>query len=88
MGKAVICTKTEGQRDIVTDGVNGILVPAFDVAALRSAIERLLAHPEEAARMGKAGREFVERSNNLDLFVEKVRSSTEQAIEEFRAHRI
>jgi glycosyltransferase involved in cell wall biosynthesis len=84
MGKAVICTKTEGQRDIVTDGVNGILVPPFDAAALRRAIDRLLEHPEEAARMGKAGRELVERSHNLDLFVERVRSSTEEAIAGFR----
>jgi glycosyltransferase involved in cell wall biosynthesis len=87
MGKAVICTRTEGQRDIVTDGVNGILVPPFDVGALRSAVERLLAHPEEAARMGKAGREFVERSHNLDLFVEKVRSSTEEAVAGFHRDR-
>jgi glycosyltransferase involved in cell wall biosynthesis len=84
MGKAVICTRTEGQRDIVTEGVNGLIVPPFDPRALRSAIDRLIAHPEEADRMGKAGREFVERSHNLDLFVERVRSSTEEAIAGFR----
>jgi glycosyltransferase involved in cell wall biosynthesis len=86
MGKAVICTRTEGQRDIVTDGVNGILVPPFDPTALRAAIDHLLAHPEEAARLGKAGRMLVEQRHNLDNFVNTVRHGVEDGITEFRRH--
>jgi glycosyltransferase involved in cell wall biosynthesis len=55
LSKAVICTRIPGQTDTVVDGETGLYVPPEDPAALRAAIERLLANPDEAARMGKAG---------------------------------
>ena len=72
MGKCVIATKTRGQTDTIVDGVTGIYVPPGDPAALRSAIERMLAAPEEAARIGRAAREFIEREASLDIFVTRV----------------
>jgi glycosyltransferase involved in cell wall biosynthesis len=72
MGKCVIATKTHGQTDTIVDGVTGVYVPPGDPAALRAAIERLLANPEEAARLGRAARAFVEERAGLDLFVSKV----------------
>jgi glycosyltransferase involved in cell wall biosynthesis len=83
-GKAVICTRTEGQKDIVQDGVNGVLVPPFDPKAMRAAIDHLLAHPEEADRMGRAGRAWVEQKHNLDNFVSAIRKGVEDGLEEFR----
>lgn len=59
MERAVICTRTRGQTDAIVDGDSGLYVPPGDVAALRSAIERLLADPTEAARLGRRGRETV-----------------------------
>jgi glycosyltransferase involved in cell wall biosynthesis len=59
MGRAVICTRTAGQTDVVIDGETGIYVAPGDVGSLRSAIERLLDNPEEARRMGEAGRRLV-----------------------------
>ena len=55
MGRAVVCTRTTGQIDTIVDGETGIYVPPADEQALRSAIERLLADPDEAARLGAAG---------------------------------
>ena len=49
MGKAVIASRTRGQRDVIEDGVTGIYVPPGDSAALRKAIVDLLASPERAA---------------------------------------
>jgi glycosyltransferase involved in cell wall biosynthesis len=72
MGKCIIATRTHGQTDTIVDGVTGVYVPPSDPAALRAAIERLLANPEEAARMGRAARKFVEERAGLDLFVTKV----------------
>ena len=72
MGKCVIATRTFGQTDTIVDGVTGVYVPPGDPAALRAAIERLLANPEEAARLGRAARAFVEQRAGLDLFVSKV----------------
>jgi glycosyltransferase involved in cell wall biosynthesis len=65
MGKAVVATATEGQRDVVTDGVTGVTVPPGDPVALRSAIVRLLADPAERRRLGENARAAVER--NLDV---------------------
>jgi glycosyltransferase involved in cell wall biosynthesis len=72
MGRAVVVTRTRGQVDLIRDGEEGIYVPAGDVAALRTAIEHLLAHPEEAERMGRSGRALIERNHTLDGYVERV----------------
>jgi glycosyltransferase involved in cell wall biosynthesis len=72
MGKAVIVTRTRGQVDVIKDGEHGIYVPPGDPAALRSAIEHLAAHPKEAERMGRAGRELIQREHRLDDYVARV----------------
>jgi glycosyltransferase involved in cell wall biosynthesis len=78
MGKCVIASKTHGQTDTIVDGQTGVYVPPGDPRALRAAIERLLAHPEEAARMGRAARQYVETTAGLDLFVRRLLESLER----------
>jgi glycosyltransferase involved in cell wall biosynthesis len=73
MGRAVICTRTPGQTDVIVDGQTGLYVPPGDPQALRAAIERLLADPRETERMGQAGRRLVEQSMSLDCYVERLR---------------
>jgi glycosyltransferase involved in cell wall biosynthesis len=64
MGRTVVCSRTEGQTDVITDGRTGVYVPPGDVAALRSTIERLLGDEEATARIGAEARRFVvERSD-------------------------
>src|SRR5438034_132234 len=72
MGKAVIVTRTRGQIDVIEDGEQGIYVPPRDPRALRTAIEYLSAHPEEAERMGRAGRALVEERHTLTRYVERL----------------
>lgn len=72
MGKCVIATRTHGQTDTITDGVTGVYVPPSDPAALRRTIERLLAAPDEAAKIGRNARAFVEERAGLDLFVDRI----------------
>lgn len=72
VGRAVIVTGTRGQIDVMEDGVQGIYVPPRDPGALRHAIEYLLAHPEEADRMGRAGRALVEKRHRLTSYVESL----------------
>jgi glycosyltransferase involved in cell wall biosynthesis len=66
MSRAVICSRTPGQTDVIVEGETGMYVPPNDPAALRAAIEYLLAHPDEAARMGRSGRQRVEQSMSLE----------------------
>ena len=55
-GRPVVATRVGGLADAVEDGVTGLLVPARDPAALRAAIERLLADRELRRRLGDAAR--------------------------------
>jgi glycosyltransferase involved in cell wall biosynthesis len=82
MGKAVICSRVEGQRDVLEDGVNGIFVPPRDPRALRAAIEYLWTHPQECERMGVEGRKRIEQFHTLDRFVASVRRVAEDAMVE------
>ncbi|MDQ3587096.1 MAG: glycosyltransferase family 4 protein [Actinomycetota bacterium] len=72
MGKAVIATRTAGLSDLFEDGVQGILVQPCDPREMRTAIERLVADPDEARRMGAAGRALVEREHRMDLYVDRL----------------
>ena len=60
MGRAVITTDASGCRETVVDGVNGILVPTRDAAALAQAMINLIERPGLIERMGKAGRSLAE----------------------------
>ena len=55
MGRPVITTDAPGCRETVSDGVNGILVPVRDTAALVRAMVRLSDSADLRARMGQAG---------------------------------
>jgi glycosyltransferase involved in cell wall biosynthesis len=60
-GCPVIATRVGGIPDVVTDGVNGLLVPAGDRDALALALHRLLVDRELAARLGREARETIRR---------------------------
>jgi glycosyltransferase involved in cell wall biosynthesis len=56
-GRPVVATHVGGLLDLVVDGETGIVVPPRDPAALRSALERLLADPDLRRKLGAAGRD-------------------------------
>jgi glycosyltransferase involved in cell wall biosynthesis len=72
MQRAVICSRTRGQTDVVVDGDNGLYVPPGDANALRQAILALLDQPHEAARMGQQGRALIEHEMSLDCYVQRL----------------
>lgn len=63
MGLPVVSTDVGGVPDLITDGVNGVLVPDDDDAAMAHAIRRLIEEPEFAARLSENGRQLAERSS-------------------------
>jgi glycosyltransferase involved in cell wall biosynthesis len=56
-GRPVVATAVGGLVDAVEDGVTGLLVPPRDAAALRAALERLLADGELSRQLGAAARD-------------------------------
>ncbi|MBK5289960.1 MAG: glycosyltransferase family 4 protein [Acidimicrobiia bacterium] len=56
MGVPVIATNIRGCRQVVDDGVTGLLVPPRDAGALERAIEQLASDPALRRSMGQAAR--------------------------------
>jgi glycosyltransferase involved in cell wall biosynthesis len=56
-GCAVVTTDAPGCRDVVEDGVNGVLAKAGDAAAIGRAVARMLTQPSERQRLAEAGQE-------------------------------
>lgn len=55
----VVATDVCGIREVIEDGMTGLLVPQRDPAALADAVRRMLSDREAAQRMAEAGRERV-----------------------------
>jgi glycosyltransferase involved in cell wall biosynthesis len=71
-GKPVVAAAVGGLLDLVTDDETGLLVPARDSAALRRALERLLADRDLRQRLGEAGRERARRQFSWDGITTKL----------------
>lgn len=80
MGKAVIVSATEGQRDIVEDGETGLLVGPEDAGALQGAIRRLLDDPRERMRLGGNARRAVETRFSLDVYASTLAVHLEELV--------
>jgi glycosyltransferase involved in cell wall biosynthesis len=65
-GRAVVASRVAGIPDVMTDGVDGILVPPNDPAALAAAMARLAADPALRRRLGDAARSTVTRRLSWD----------------------
>src|SRR6202035_4216255 len=58
-GLPVVAFDRGGNPEAIEDSKNGLLVKELDPKALAAALARLVARPEEAARLGRAARETV-----------------------------
>ncbi|HMM13375.1 MAG TPA: glycosyltransferase family 4 protein [Parvibaculum sp.] len=72
-GLAIVTTPEGAIPDFIRDGVNGILVPQQDPAALADALQRLLETPPSRTAMGLINRDTVLRDFTLDRFEGRMR---------------
>jgi glycosyltransferase involved in cell wall biosynthesis len=70
-GRAVVATAVGGNRELVQDGVNGLLVPPSDSTALATAIARLATDPALAIRLAGAARRSVADRFGLDAMADR-----------------
>jgi len=63
-GKAIVSTSVDGCREVLEDGVTGVLVPPADAAALASGLDRVLG--DVALREG-LGRQALAASRRYDV---------------------
>lgn len=70
--KPVVASAVGGLPEVVTDGVDGILVPPEDPSALADALIRLGRSPELRRRLGQAGYRTVAYRYSIDAMVRRV----------------
>jgi glycosyltransferase involved in cell wall biosynthesis len=70
-GRPVVAAAGGGLLELVSDGETGLLVPPRDAAALRAAVERLLADPELRERLGSAARARARDRFGWDAVIER-----------------
>ena len=70
----VVASDVGGIPEVVTDGVDGLLVPAGNAAALAEAITGLVRDASLARRLGEAGRRTVEERFSIDAQVRRIQA--------------
>jgi glycosyltransferase involved in cell wall biosynthesis len=71
-GLPVAATDVGGISEVIEDRINGYIVPKGSASTLAQAITLLMKSPEEAAIMGKRGREKVQRLFSADRMVREI----------------
>lgn len=69
-GLPVVATDSGGNAELVVQGETGLLVPPCDTEAVVDALSTLRDNPEDANRMGRAGRARIADVFTLDALVE------------------
>lgn len=70
-GVPVVATRSGGIPEAVREDVTGLIVPAADPAGLARAVLSLLRDPARRARMGQAGRSWIEERFTADRMVDE-----------------
>jgi glycosyltransferase involved in cell wall biosynthesis len=73
-GLPVISTPLAGVPEMVENNSSGILVPEHDPQAVCSAIEYLIANPEQARRFGDRGRQIAREKFSIEGSAEALRA--------------
>lgn len=78
VGRPVVVTANGGMRDAAIDDVTGLVVSERDAGGLAEALLALLSDAGLAAKLGAAGRTFVEQRFDLKSQAAKVRQLYEE----------
>jgi len=79
-GKPVIATNLPGVRTVIDNGINGFLVPPKDVTSLTEKIEEVLEDELLQKKLGKHGREKVEKKYSWNVIGKKLEGVYRRAI--------
>lgn len=64
-GLPVLVTRCGGPEEIVTDGLNAVLIEVANILAIAKGIEHLLSSPELASRLAESGKELVSKKFSI-----------------------
>ncbi|MFA5839072.1 MAG: glycosyltransferase family 4 protein [Candidatus Margulisiibacteriota bacterium] len=77
---AVICTDIPGPNAVMEEGKTGLIIPKQDPDAIANAVISLLADPQKAIEMGKAGRRMVEEKYEWKTIAGQVEDLYKEAL--------
>lgn len=80
LGLPIITSAVGGIPEVVTDGLNGLLVPPADVSALADRLLWMADHPAEAAEMGRRAQATILEEFSMDRMVGRVLAVYEKVI--------
>ncbi len=80
LGKAVVASDVGGHREMIEDGVTGVLFRAGDAAALATAIVRVASDPALLQRLREAGPPYVRRERTWAGVVPRYRAVYERVL--------
>jgi glycosyltransferase involved in cell wall biosynthesis len=80
--RPIVTTDVPGCRDVVRDGVNGLLVPPRDPARLAAALRRLIEAPQLRQEMGRRGREMALERFTLQHVIDQTLSVYDELLGE------
>lgn len=78
-GIPVITTPNTAGPDILTDGVEGFIIPIRDVEALKEKLEWCYSHPQELVEMGRSARRKAEELN-WGMYCQRLASRVQEII--------
>ena len=71
-GKPVIASRVGGLKDLVINGVTGLLFTPEDTVMLKESIFTILNDITKAKQMGNKGKEYVKENFNVESVVDKL----------------
>jgi glycosyltransferase involved in cell wall biosynthesis len=77
-----VATETAGAKEIIQDGVTGLLVPIADVDRLTESIVALLKDRQRRIQIGIAAREAVSAQFSIERMIEETEEIYRAVIEE------
>jgi glycosyltransferase involved in cell wall biosynthesis len=83
-GLPVVATRVGGVPDMISDGVEGLLVPPGEPEAIASAVAELLRNPGLGAEMGRRGRRRRREEFDLEVTARRVGELYEELYENAR----
>jgi glycosyltransferase involved in cell wall biosynthesis len=66
-GATVLASDTAPVREVIRDGVNGLLTDFFDVAAMADRMEEVLDRPQDYKHLGRNGAEMIRDHYSLEV---------------------
>jgi glycosyltransferase involved in cell wall biosynthesis len=81
-GLPSIATRNGATEELIKDGENGILIPPGDAGALANAMISLVNDPARAVRLGKAARELMQNTYQMNVVAQQYETLYTQLLRE------